>query len=741
MSWFCFTIRRWLVSGAMLAIAAIPCAGCSGVDKDHAAKAADGAILTAATTTAAGNAPRTAGDASIALLPPPARPQALAPGSIIIRGSGQFARNDPERRDHTAARLGDISFNFVNADIREVLRSILGDVLKVNYVIDPKVQGVITIQTSQPIDRSAVLPTLDKALKVNSLTLVKRDDVFTVTPMAEAMRHASFLGMGSDGAGFGVRIVPLRYIGAEEMQRLLTPYVAPGGILLADSARNLLALAGSRTELDRDQEIIDVFDVNWLTGMSFGLFTPHYADIKALGEALDTVVGKGSGPLAGMVRIVPLLKLNTILAVSPQVAYLEQVRQWVERLDHGSAADERRLFVYPVQNGMATDLAPLLSRLLNSGKKPADAGGESVGANDDASVTGQSAGGSESNGRTNWSNGGGVGRMTHPTVGGKGRDVVELANGGLFGDADASSGGSSGTLIVADKTNNALVIRATRQEYDVIEEALRRLDIVPLQVLIEAVVAEVDLNNDLRYGVQWFFNKSGDRFTLAGDAAGLAPPALPGFAVLLNRAADIHVALDALAGITNVNVVSTPRMMVLNNRTATIQVGDQVPVASQSAVSVLNSGAPIVNSIQFRDTGVIFKVTPHVNAGGLVTMDVSQEVSDVVPTTTSNLDSPTIQQRLLNSSVAVHSGETVALGGLVRKTKRRVKSGIPYLQDVPVLGLLFGANTDNDDRTELLVLITPKVIRNRDEAREATDELVGKLQEMTPILSSRKPEA
>ena len=291
---------------------------------------------------------------------------------------------------------------------------------------------------------------------------------------------------------------------------------------------------------------------------------------------------------------------------------------------------------------------------------------------------------------------------------------------------------SGNIRIIADETNNALVILATSAEYRMIEATLKRLDITPLQVLIEVTIAEVTLDDDLKYGLQWFFNKGDSSIIFSTLSSGTVASAFPGFSYFFNSS-DARVVLNALTEITDVRVISSPQLMVLDNQSARLQVGDQVPIATQSAVSITDSNAPIVNSIQFRDTGVILEVTPRVNASGLVVLDVFQEVSDVVETTTSDLNSPTIQQRSIQSTVAVQSGDTIALGGLIRDREEEAISGIPLLSSIPLLGNLFKTTQKIVRRTELLVLITPRVVRDRREALDVTDELRRRLSTLGPL--------
>ncbi|MCH7796797.1 MAG: type II secretion system protein GspD, partial [Proteobacteria bacterium] len=291
---------------------------------------------------------------------------------------------------------------------------------------------------------------------------------------------------------------------------------------------------------------------------------------------------------------------------------------------------------------------------------------------------------------------------------------------------------SGNIRIIADETNNALVILATAAEYRMIEATLKRLDITPLQVLIEVTIAEVTLDDDLKYGLQWFFEAGDSAITFSTLASGADAFAFPGFSYFFSGK-DARVVLNALTEITDVRVISSPQLMVLDNQSARLQVGDQVPIATQSAVSITDPDAPIVNSIQFRDTGVILEVTPRVSASGLVVLDVFQEISDVVETTTSAINSPTIQQRSIQSTVAVQSGDTIALGGLIRDREEDAVSGIPILSAIPILGNLFKTTQNIVRRTELLVLITPRVVRDRAEALAVTEELRRRLSTLGPL--------
>ncbi|MEQ8936103.1 MAG: secretin N-terminal domain-containing protein, partial [Amphiplicatus sp.] len=283
------------------------------------------------------------------------------------------------------------------------------------------------------------------------------------------------------------------------------------------------------------------------------------------------------------------------------------------------------------------------------------------------------------------------------------------------------SGGASsgeGVSIATDVINNALLIRATDQEYREIVDLIEHMDVQSPQVLIEATIAEVTLNDNLSYGVRWFFEDDKSRVVFSDNEAGSVGPVFPGFNYTY-FGTNVRAALDALGSVTDVTVLSAPSIMVLNNQTANLQVGDEVPIVTQQAQSVVDGDAPIVSTLQLRETGVILEVKPRINASDIVVLEISQEVSDVTETTTSGIDSPTIQQRRFTSTVAVTNNGTVALGGLIREVYSDNQSGVPLLKDVPVLGYAFKSREVRKRRTELVVFLTPRIIRTDDDARNA----------------------
>ncbi len=606
----------------------------------------------------------------------------------VVRGTGRFLR-PPGNAQPPGATAEEVALDFESAELRQVIKSILGDLLSVRYTVDEAVKGRVTLHTSAPVSREALIPILETLLRMNGAALVEREGLYRVVPEATAVSGGGPPRMQAlPGHGYQLLVVPLGFVAAGEMQKVLEPLKPARGFILPDTRRNLLLIAGSEAELVQLGELVRLFDVDQLAGMSFGLFPLHAVDPGTIIRELNALFGGDEGP-AQLLRLVPVERLGAVLAVSPQAAYIDQARQWIERLDRADTVGEPALHIYPVQNGRAAHLAELLGRLFGLGATP---GGSGSGP-----------------------------RSPSPLRGAEGAEAMPVA-----AVMPRRTNGFGEVTIVADEQNNALLVRATPADYERLQSAIERLDALPMQVLVEATIVEVQLTGDLSYGLEWFFRNRVDDYSGQGRLLSRTPGFDPSFTYsVVDSAGRIRALLELLAADSRMNVLSSPSLMVLDNHTASIRVGDQVPVRTSETTSLGTSGdAPVITStIEFRDTGVLLTVSPRVNAGGVVVLDVSQEVSDVSSTTTSGIDSPTILQRQVNTTVAVDSGETVVLGGLIRENHRNASSGFPLLRDIPGVGLLFGAQTLSKDRTELIVLITPTAVTGRDQARAATREL------------------
>ncbi len=636
-------------------------------------------------------------------------PESQDTGVTIIGGEGNVPSAPIQSRD--ATKPGDIRLNFPSADVRVVAKAVLGDLLRVPFTIAPGTGGSVTLVTPGPIARSSVLGVFENALKGASLALVPQNGGFTI--MTTAAAQASGV-TGPTTLGYSTEIIQLQFINAQELKKLLDS-VVPGAVASVDAGTNSVTIAGTSGQRTNARDLIRQFDVNWLRNMSFAYFVPQRTDSRLIVPELEKLINAPDAPTRNLVRLIAMERLNGIIAVSAQRQYLEDVRRWIDVLDREGTNNEARLFVYRVQNGRSRDLARTINAAFGNGSSGSTSGNETAQPIDNNDT---------SRGSTN------TPQPAQPPA------SAQPATAAGANEQNSERRGPAVT-ITSDDANNAVIIFGRPREYAIVEDALRKLDVAPYQVMIEAAITEVSLTNELRFGVQWNFQTGDSNFVLSDAGGSLANPipttALPGFSYFFSGN-NISATLNALEERTNVKVVSAPKLMVLNNQTASLQVGDQVPIQTQSSQSTNDDDARIVNAIEYRDTGVILKVTPRVNAGGLVLLDIAQEVSDISSRSVSGIDSPIISTRRVSTSIAVQDGQVIALGGLFRDANSFGKNGLPILSRIPVLGsLLFGNRNDTQNRTELIILLKPHVLRTAGDARAVTEELRAKIRTLEPF--------
>ena len=680
----------------------------------------------------------------------PAAPQTNDPR--LYPGSGTFTAEAGSSSGGAEAVVGaapssqvtseGVSINLVGATIPEAAKTILGDILGVTYIVSDKIKGNVTMRTAKPVDKSGLLEIFESVLSTEGAALVVEGGLYKIVSGQEAGTSGAPMRprTGSAGtAGLATQVVPLKYVSAQEMERILQSAAPQGGVKRVDSARNLLILSGTRVELGAMLELVSTFDVDWMRGMSFGIFPIETSDTDAIAQELDAIFANDSGgPTKGIAKFIPNRRLKSILVISSRPEFLKKAATWIQRIDMASRATEKQVNVYRVQHRPAVELAALLQKVYL--QRDRDRGQRTDGqlgpttaavqppqgiAFDPTGIAGPPATPQQTSQQQQLPADPDIGPPTGQPGAAAATDAVSAAvapSGTIPGLADAAAksaigGGlppedrADGVSIVADEPNNSLVITATAPEYKRIKQILDRIDIAGNQVVLEATIAEVTLNDQLKFGLRWFFEKGASSNQFTDTILGAIGTANPGFSYFLNLT-DTKVVINALSQITDVNIVSSPTMTVMENKKAVLQVGDEVPIATQSAVAVGVPGAPIVNSISFRNTGIILSITPRVSDDGRVLLEIEQEVSDVVKTSTSKIDSPTIQQRRIKTVVSVRDGETVALAGLIQDKATRARDQVPILGDIPYVGNLFKTKDDLIKRTELLITITPQVIRD-----------------------------
>ncbi|MEP6997962.1 MAG: type II secretion system secretin GspD [Betaproteobacteria bacterium] len=700
----------------------------------------------------------------------------------VFKGTGVLVKGQQPGGALPAAAPGavasgpSVTLNFEGAELREVIRNILTDILGESYTIDPSVGGTVTIRTTSGIPREALPATLEMLLRANGATMIKEGTIWKVVPAATAVRGNITPQLGNTSRaltpGYNVQIVPLKYVGVRQMMAILEPFQKDATTIRADDLRNLLIISGTELELRHMLETIDMFDVNWLAGMSVGLFTLQSAEVKTVVAELDKAMGPADkSPLAGILRIIPIERMNALLVVTPQPQYLEEAKRWIERLDKGDAGGGVRFYVYQVQNSRAERIGPLLQQAFTgrttqqtTAGPPTLAPGTPAGtivsppsfqaqptsavpvpAQPQTTVVQQQG-------------------TQQPVTGGPVAQAVARALANAPGAVDGSVGVVRNVQVVADKDNNTILIVATPAEYSVIEAALKKLDVPQRQVLIQLTIAEVTLTDDLSFGVDWLFRAgapsgrgSGGNFnttptpfnpqptaTTTGTAADTVGLALSkGFNYILNNATfpgGVQAALHLLDSYGSTRVISNPHLSALDNQKATIKVGDRIPINQQTFVGGTTGTTTnaVTTTSQYIDTGVLVQVTPHINAGGLVTLEVNAEVS--LPGNPARAgDAPPISTRSVQTLLAVPSGQTMVMGGLITENKQNTSNGLPLISRVPVLGGLFGNQDLKNNRTELVLFITPQVLESETDYQRVIEDLRRKMEQIEDVFPRPRP--
>lgn len=703
--------------------------------------------------------------------------------SLVSTGTGKFVGPGRGRASSTepAGEEG-VTLNLANLPIAEAAKIVIGDIVGADYVVDPKLDGKVTVHTANPVRKSAALDLFQSALRVAGASVVKSGGVYKVVPADQAATSgADITAAGSGPAesaplGERARVVQLRYVSASEMRRVLEPIAARGSLVRADDARNTLTLSGAPQDIATLEDAINMFDIDTMRGMSFALVPVRSGDADMLAEDLKNVFGsEREGPMAGMVRFIGNKRLSSVLVISSQPQYLARARAWIEKLDARAERSEKQFFTYRVQNRPAQELIVVLGSIfgakggaesglsprfgpssLSSGDAMAGGGGAPTSPLGALSATGPTGGGAGAGGLGS----GGLGAASTgggplgSGTGSGGPSGFSVPGGGpqnaqAAGPTPAVSMDNDRYKVGVDPAKNALIVMATPEDYRRIRHVIESLDVLPNQVFLEATIAEVKLNDALRFGVRWFMQSNPNLFgfSVTGNRGGPAPnsllgdnllganvqPNFPGFAYAF-RALNQQVTLNAFNGITEVNVISTPSLTVLDNREAMLQVGDQIPVQTLTSVSAIGN---TFNSFNYTNTGVILKITPHISESGRVMLELEQEVSNVDPNTPPGSPTPTIQQRRVRTQVVVNDSESLMLGGLVKDQRGRAATQVPVAGDVPILGNLFKDKGDVADKTELVIMITPHVVRSLSEGREITEEYKRKLLDISTRAISR----
>jgi general secretion pathway protein D len=684
---------------------------------------------------------------------------------VMFEGAEVTAVSD-ERPQPTASGNG-FDLNFENTPVATVAKVVLGDILGVGYTIDPRVQGTVSLVSVRPVAKSDIVFVLENALRLSGVVLVRDTAGYRLTPLGDAVGSGRVdAAASSPEPGFGVSVVPLQYVSAQTLLKLMDSFATKAGMVRADTTRNLLLIQGTGAERRTAVDTATSFDVDWMRGQSVGIFPISSGGPAPIIAELEKIVDSGENGLSqNVIKFQPVTRLNAILVVSKKPELLRTAATWIKRLDHADT-ERTSVHVYRVKYGEARQIARVLTDMFMGGSSSGllDSADSQIAPGSGTSTTSSgdrlSLGGNSSSSTTNGFGARGA-SGTGMGFGAQSAGATTAGAGGAGAPLDSGRSPSSGNgqpvlqdvRITPDIVNNTLLIYADQANYRIIEATLLQVDQPQLQVAIDATIAEVTLNNDLSYGVQAYLTgqnlglkpNSGSILNTQATTApattidpttGLASVAgsvsnafinraFPGFNFLIGSETQPSLILDALHTVTSVKVLSNPSLVVINNQVATLQVGDVVPVSTGSA-TVLTTSNTVVNTIDYRNTGIILRVSPRISVNGNVRLDVEQEISNVSPTSASSL-TPTVSERKVKSSISVATGQTVLLAGLISEQQNGTRSGIPLLDQIPGLGDAFGHQDNSTARTELIIFIRPQIIRDGSDAHVVAEELRSKL--------------
>lgn len=669
---------------------------------------------------------------------PPLPSSQVYPGGTGENGAG--VGNAPAEQGAVQRGSDEYDLNFQNADIGAVSKVLLGDLLRVNYSIDPRVQGTVSLASGRPVAKKDLVALLESVLKLVNAQVVKEGSLYKIVPAGEALGSGAVDrdATGKLTPGYGISVLPLQYVSAQAVLRAVDSFAARPGMARVDTTRNLLLVQGTSIERASAIEAALALDVDWMRNQAVGVFPIRNSSPETIIAELRNVFDTGKdGAAANLVRFQPVTRLNAVLAVAQTNALIGQVRTWIARLDRSDDSNTT-VRIYRLRYGNAKIVSGILREVFTGQGSSSSLSGSSDlsqltpgSAARQASSTGATSSGQATTqspstifGSTSRP-GTGAGNTASPDTGSGPNDISALSN--------AAGGSGTGILpnvrIIADVANNSLVIYGSRDQYKIVERAIFEIDRAPLQVAIDVTVAEITLKNQLQFGVQFYLQdikNSEQKGSIGFGLTNVIARTVPGANLVIGSDTDPRVILNALRAITDVKVVSSPALVVLDNQLAILQVGDQVPVATRQSQDVSTPNAPLVSNVEMKDTGVILKVTPRINANGVVNLDVTQEVSAVQPQADPTL-TPTISQRKIQSTIAVASGQTVLLGGMISSKDTQGKQAIPGLGDIKVFGDLFGSKDKTKERTELIMFIRPQIIRDSVDAQLVAEELRSKL--------------
>ena len=599
----------------------------------------------------------------------------------------------------------EISLSFDHMDIVPVLDEILGEILQLNYVIDPAIRGSISLRVKGSYSKKEFIELLNNILELNGLALTKsRHDLYKVVRKANSGRATGTVKGKIKRAvqpGDQITILQLKYLSAAQAVNAVRNFVSASAVILPETTTNSIILSDTIENQRKVAKLLSLLDIPPFKGIDWKIFPLEASDAKDVASDLEKIFktpGLYSRPGLdqGGFFILPLESINSVLVATRWPGLLDVAEQWIKELDHSATQIGSQVHIYFVQNGNSKEIVDVLKQLY---------GGTS--------------------GKT---------KSGKSRVLVKRRKQAEVPENELMGEVE----------FIADEVNNAVIIKASNRDYQTVLKILKSIDIVPRQVLIEVLIAEIGLNKDTEYGIEWYIKQrginiggkdyQGDMALTNGKTLPVDTPlgtGIPGFTYgLFKNSGDLRMLLHAISSFTDINILSSPTILSVDNQESYIEVGDDVPTLTNTQTT---SGGVTTQSIQYRNAGIILKVKPYINERGLVRLEVTQEVSSVTKESTEGITSPRFKTRKASTTLIAEDGQTIVIGGLMQTQTTKTRTGVPILKDLPILGYIFGQRTFTHQKTELLIAITPHVIHNREQADAITREFQDKVKELKTL--------
>lgn len=661
-----------------------------------------------------------------------------------------------------------VTLKFDNADIYEVIQVVLGEVLKLDYVIDPTVQGRVTLKSTGAISMADIYSTLETALAASNISIVRQGKLYKVLRDTNAVRDAG-MGPGVGAASSVMQIIPLQFVQANQLANTLRGFVGPQAAITNDPSNRYLIVVDRAANVEKIVEMVKTLDSDYVSQVQIKLFPLAHSEAADVAKELDAIfktsgIFNKAGTDATKTYFLPVARMNAVMVAAANPALLQTAEQWIKTLD----AEPRNglgsfVHVYPVANGNAANLASLVTQIFG-GSAPTQ-NNANTGASGLPSASGTAFG--SATGATGASSGlAGAATGSNNQNNSSAARTIERGNTPSQGTTGTAPGLGGSVQVIADTETNTLIVRASPQDYQQVRKVLERLDSSPRQVMVQVMVAEVTLTDALQYGVEWWIKsalstggKSWPGFlglegpiapttALTTAAATAITPAVSGAGSGLNyavfgSAGQVIGLLNVLGKDTNVNVLSTPHVLASDGKVAKIEVGNEVPIITQTvstpSSSLLSSSQfSTSNSVQYRPTGILLEVKPSITSTGRVTLSIAQEVSSLG----GNISAggalyPSFQKRKVTTDATIEDGKTIMLAGLIEERRDDTINGIPFLKDIPVVGGLFGNTSKNKTKTELLITITPYIVNNREEADRLAGTFQESLQKLRVMLQDR----